>query len=102
VSHVVRALGKNDVVVRYAGRRLRITASWCEVSDDAFARLMEVTNGAVEEGEQADLGAQRPRSAESAPEASSSDEPTGNNGGDVNSGDEPDKQPDRKSGGRKG
>lgn len=37
-----------DVVVRYAGRRLRVTKDWTEVVEDAMEKLLAEASGEIE------------------------------------------------------
>lgn len=60
---IVRSAGPGDIVVRYAGRRLRIGPTWAEVSDDALDRLRSEGGDELEEGTEADLGRAVPSSA---------------------------------------
>ena len=52
----VRSRGPGDVVVRYAGRRLRITPEWGEISGDQLEAVLEREEGdMIEVDEEVDV-----------------------------------------------
>lgn len=59
----VRAKGA-DVVVRFSGRRLRITADWSEVSDDALQKLKSESGDQIEVKSEATSSMRVPREEE--------------------------------------
>lgn len=65
---IVRAKS-HDVVIRHAGRRVRVTTEWCDVHEDALKRLREEAGAEIEV-----QGTEPAKSAEEAKPAESSHE----------------------------